>query len=205
MFDTKKYQPVKEIVSQDIVQLVTQYALLDELNNFSPEGTTEQVAGAHSRYGDQLMESLLLQLQPSIEYVSGKKLIPTYSYYRVYRPGHELKTHIDRPSCEISTTVSFGQNYQEQTGTYTWPMFVEGAPIILEPGDAIVYKGCDASHWREKFNAPQFSYHVQGFFHYVDANGPYTAHALDKRKYIGETDSKTLVLTTHKKYITFTK
>ena len=205
MFDEKKYQPVKEILTADVVNIVTQYALLDELNNFTPEGATDQVEGAHSRYGDQLMESLLIQLQPSIEYVAGRKLIPTYSYYRVYRPGHELKQHTDRPSCEISVTVSFGQNYQDQNGKYVWPMFVEGTPVGLEPGDAIVYKGCEAQHWRETFVAPQLSYHIQGFFHYVDANGPHTAHALDKRNFIGERGNKTVITNTSKKYISFTK
>lgn len=202
MFDEQKYQPVKEIITSDLVQIVTQYALLDEINNFCPEGETQQVAGAHSRYGDQLMESLLLHLQPAIEYVSGKTLIPTYSYYRVYRPGHDLKPHTDRESCEISVTVSFGQNYQGLQD-YTWPMFVEGKPISLEPGDAIVYKGCDAKHWREKFSAPQFSYHVQGFFHYVDANGPYASFARDKRDFIGKRDQQSYFVRTNKKYITF--
>lgn len=193
MFDENKYQPVKEILSQDIVDLITQYALIDEMINFTPEGKTQQVEGAHSRYADPLMESILLKLKPSIEFVSGKTLIPTYSYYRVYRPGQDLKPHVDRESCEISATVSFGRNYQGQD--YSWPMFVEGTPVHLEPGDAIIYKGCEAEHWREAFNAPQFSYHIQGFFHYVDANGPYKDFALDRRQFIGQPKTNLAKLT----------
>jgi hypothetical protein len=186
MFNEKKYQPIKEILSPDIVSLVTQYALLDEMTNYTAEGTNEQVPGAHSRYADILMESLLMKLKSSIEFVTDKKLLPTYSYYRVYRPGHDLKPHTDRPACEYSVTVSFGQNYQNETGKYSWPMFVEGTPVHLEPGDAIVYKGCEANHWREKFSAPEYSYHIQGFFHYVDENGPYASEVLDKRTFIGQ-------------------
>lgn len=184
------YQAVSEIVSPDIVDLVTQYAILNELHNYNPEGEQQQVPNAHSVYADLLMESLLIQLKPSIEFVSGKTLIPTYSYYRVYRPGHDLKPHVDRESCEISVTVSFGRDYKEQNGKYDWPMFIEGTPVGLNPGDGIVYKGCDAKHWRETFNAPEFSYHVQGFFHYVDANGPYKEFALDKRQLLGQPKSK---------------
>lgn len=185
MFEDLKYQPIKQILSEEIIELVSQYALLDELTNFTSVGDT-QVPGAHSRYGDILMESLLIKLKPSIEFVSGKVLIPTYSYYRVYRPGHELKTHKDRPACEYSVTVSFNQNYQSMTNQYSWPMYVEGTPVHLDPGDAIVYKGVEVEHWRDKFDAPQLSYHIQGFFHYVDANGPYAEEALDKRMFIGQ-------------------
>jgi hypothetical protein len=198
-FNEKGYQPVKEIIGEELIHIATQYALLDEVTNFSPESKDAQVEGSHSRYGDLLMESILMALHPKMEYVTGLKLIPTYSYYRVYRPGNELKPHTDRPACEISTTVSFGRNYQD-ANDYKWGMFIEDKEIVLEPGDAIVYKGCDVKHWREKFSAPQFSYHVQGFFHYVDANGPHKDQALDKRNFIGEPRK-----VSSKDYITYLK
>lgn len=197
-FNENKYQAVKEIVGPELVQVATQYALLDEITNYSPEKQGEQVEGSHSRYADLLMESILMSLHPKIEYITGLTLIPTYSYYRVYRPGNELKPHTDRPACEISATVSFGRNYNG-ADDYNWGMFVEGKEIVLEPGDAIIYKGCDVKHWREKFSASQFSYHVQGFYHFVDANGPHKDHALDKRNFIGEPKKQT-----SKDYITFT-
>ena len=65
-------------------------------------------------------------------------------------------------------------------------MYVEGNPIITEPGDAIVYLGCEAEHWRDEFLAPLYSYHIQGFFHYVNADGPFKDHANDKRLFIGK-------------------
>lgn len=186
MFHQQRYQAVKNIVSEEIVSIVTQYVLLDELNSFQPEDQNAQVPGSHSIYSDLLMETLLLKLTPSIEYVTEKKLLPTYTYYRVYKPGQELKPHTDRESCEISASISFGRDYKEANGKYSWPMFVENNPIHLEPGDAIVYKGIEAKHWREKFDAPNYSYHVQGFFHWVDADGPYAEWALDKRLFIGQ-------------------
>ncbi len=56
----------------------------------------------------------------------------------------------------------------------------------LEPGDAIVYRGCEIEHWREQLSAPEYSYHIQAFFHYVDANGPNADQQLDKRLFIGQ-------------------
>lgn len=203
MFKSNKYQPVKEILSKDVVSIASQYALIDELNN--PSFSDKQVPSAHCQYADQLMESILLHLKPAVEFVSGLELLPTYSYYRVYRPGQELLPHVDREACEVSVTVSFNQNYQDMQGKYTWPMFIEGTPVSLDPGDGIVYMGMEAKHWREKFSAPQYSYHIQGFFHYVNANGPYADHVLDKRLYVGQPHKSQSKLNPSKPYITYTK
>ena len=40
-----------------------------------------------------------------IEEITGMKLAPSYTYYRMYLNGAILKRHKDRPSCEISATV----------------------------------------------------------------------------------------------------
>jgi hypothetical protein len=193
MFNENKYVGVKEILPADIVDIVSRYALIDELTKFTAESTLSQDAAqvpeAHSKYADPLMESLLQYLQPAMEFVTGLTLYPTYSYYRVYRPGMDLKPHIDRPACEISTTVSFKYNYMG-SDQESWPIWIKGRDgnkgFSLDPGDAVVYRGCEVEHWRDVFNAPEGSYHIQGFFHYVNANGPYADQQLDKRMFIGQ-------------------
>jgi uncharacterized membrane protein YkgB len=40
----------------------------------------------------------------------------------------------------------------------------------------------EVNHFRPVFNVPQDSYHIQGFYHYVDANGPWASHAYDKKE-----------------------
>lgn len=187
MFDKKGYQPVKELIDLNLAGIATQYALIDELDNFSSEGNDAQVKGAHSRYADPLMETLLQMLKPKIEYVTERNLIPTYSYYRVYRKGHELVPHKDRSACEISVTLTLGYNYSQEN---LWPMYIENTPIVCEPGDAIIYKGCEVEHWRNPFDCADNTYHVQTFLHYVDANGPFANQALDKRLYIGQNPFK---------------
>ncbi|HJP03543.1 MAG: hypothetical protein CL799_01165 [Chromatiales bacterium] len=63
-----------------------------------------------------------------------------------------------------------------------WPIFVgeEGAEksIDMNPGDGIIYKGCELRHWREAFEG---EHHAQVFMHYVDANGPYKDQIYDGR------------------------
>ena len=144
------------------------------------------------------METLLLNLQPLIEKETGISVYPTYSFYRVYRPGDELVIHKDRPSCEISITISLGYDYSG--ADYSWPIFVDGKPCVLEPGDLVCYRGVDLDHWREKFIAPDNSWHVQAFLHYVDINGPYSEYKFDKRESIGIKKQKE-----YKSYIEYTK
>jgi hypothetical protein len=55
----------------------------------------------------------------------------------------------------------------------------------METGDLVIYRGCEVEHWREEFIAPEGSYHIQVFLHYVDANGPYADYKYDRRPSIG--------------------
>jgi len=185
-FKTKGYCVVKSAVSPEIRDLATQYALFDEMQDFTPD--TVQVKTAHSKYADPVMESILLQLQPVLEKHTGLSLIPTYSFYRVYRNGDELVNHTDRPSCEISATICFNYSYSEDE--YSWPIYMDGNPIGLLPGDMAIYRGCDLKHWRDPMDPPGDDWQVQAFFHFVDANGPYTEYKFDKRNSIGEERSK---------------
>jgi hypothetical protein len=198
-FKEKGYTLVKNAVDRDLVDFITQYALFDEMQNFNPD--TTQVVGAHAKYADPVMETLLLKLHKIIEKNTGLKVSPTYSFYRVYRPGDELVPHKDRPSCEISITVSLGYDYQNSE--YKWPIFIDGTGCVLEPGDLVCYRGVDLEHWREKFTAPEGSWHVQAFLHYVDADGPYSEYIYDKRPSIGSKKENFNQKT--KSYIEYTK
>ena len=123
-----------------------------------------QVPGSYAKYGDRLMETLLVKTIAVMQKKTGLKLVPTYSYTRLYRKGNILQRHKDRPSCEISTTLNLGGD--------AWPIFIDptgsdnvideykgihkpGAPkgikVDLKPGDMLIYSGCDLEHWREPF------------------------------------------------------
>lgn len=187
-FKKNKYIFIEKLVPIDICRIVTQYALMKESTDFKPElGTDAQVENAHSVYSDTLMETLAIFLQPHIEKNTGLDLFPTYTYYRVYRPGMQLAIHRDRPSCEISSTICFGFNHTLKDPSFMWGMYVEPGNLIDQnPGDAIIYKGCELDHWREVLDSGPDSYQIQAFFHYIDKNGPhYPEYAYDKRSGLG--------------------
>lgn len=124
---------------------------------------------------DKLLEDLL----PYFEQYSGKKLYPTYAYARLYKPGEELQNHRDRPACEISATITLGYLGKQ------WPIYMgnyedkrHGSEIKMNVGDAVLYKGEEKWHWREKFEG---EWQAQVFLHYVDVNGKNTEWKYDKR------------------------
>jgi hypothetical protein len=195
-FREKGYTLVKNAVKPELRDVITQYALFDEIQDFSPDG--EQVPKAHSKYADPAMEAMLLHVHPLMEKHTGLELHPTYSFYRIYRNGDVLHPHKDRPSCEISTTVCF--NYSYDDSEYTWPIIMDGNKVDMNPGDIVVYRGVDLEHSREEFIPPGDDWHVQAFLHYVDANGPYSDFKYDKRQYLGLKEISTL----KKRYITYT-
>jgi hypothetical protein len=135
------------------------------------------VPGTPASYGDPVMEMLLAQLVPRVEAASGHKVWPTYAYFRVYKTGDVLARHHDRPSCEISLTLTLGYR-----AGGPWPFWLEGpagaARVDLHPGDAVLYRGIECPHWRDAFEGEHIA---QVFLHYVDQDGPHAGWRFDKR------------------------
>ena len=162
----------------------------------------QQVPNVYSLYADMAMETLLVYVLPIMKQETGLDLVPTYSYTRVYEKGATLFRHKDRPSCEISTTLNLGGD--------PWPIYIDptgennvlksqytqkgeevllketahkGNRVDLEPGDMLVYSGCDLEHWREPFEG---NICHQVFLHYNHKNGQFgESNLFDKRKMLG--------------------
>jgi len=199
-FAENRYDFKKGLIPKDLCAVATQYALFrQKYFDHREDPVTGQIPNTTSIYNDTLMETLMFFMHPHMEEVTGLKLCPTYTYYRVYKPGDELKRHSDRESCEISTTVCLGWKYNDVPDDYRWGMYVdpesnhhtrsnfesEGRKGVLlkhDPGDCIIYRGCELEHWRDPFEVGEGSYQVQVFMHYIDMNGPhYPEFAYDKR------------------------
>ncbi len=142
----------------------------------------DNVTSRLAYYADPLIEVLLQASKEAVEAATGKTLIPTYSYARVYQPGEELKPHIDRPSCEISVTVNVATKGRFSP-IYTKYKDAEPEEHVLKPGDAVIYKGCEVVHWRRPLEGGQIN--VQFMLHYVDKHGKNAEYAKDKRAKYG--------------------
>lgn len=109
---------------------------------------------------------LLVEKIPHVSDLLGEPVLPTYVYARTYANGEILHRHRDRPACEVSITLNLKKDVN-------WPLGFQRpdnseALIELNPGDAVMYLGCQADHWRDAYEGQE---HIQVFLHYVRANG----------------------------------
>lgn len=189
-FNENEYAHVLGLIPLEICELATTYALMKKRIEYTPETVPER-DGTHAAYADTLMESILLLLKPKIEIITQLELFPTYTYYRIYKPGDTLPIHKDRAACEISVTACLGHHYVTDAKEYSWDMHIQNnkgatATPKCSVGDAVVYKGCKVPHWRDVFDAKTGSYQVQAFFHYVDKHGSSADYKYDCRPNIGD-------------------
>jgi hypothetical protein len=208
-FRKNSYLIIKNAISKELADFVYHYFLLRrqvaktlfDTRYISPFVTyfgvwgDVQVPGTYAHYADTAMETLLYKVMPIMEKETKLKLIPTYSFARIYKKGDILKRHKDRFSCEISTTLNLGgdpwpiyiePNKQKgilnENGEYT-PSNSKGIEVNLKPGDMLVYRGCDLEHWREKFKGEDCA---QVFLHYNDAKSKLALNnKFDNRPHLG--------------------
>jgi hypothetical protein len=132
---------------------------------------TDQTPNSPAFYGKpEIFKKLHCSIvKDNMELVTNLKLYPTYFYWRMYYEDAILIKHKDRPACEISVTVFIGGDPWD-----VWIKDYKGEEVCVkqEPGDALIYRGCDLEHWREPWKNQIDKQHAQIFFHYVDANGP---------------------------------
>ena len=134
-----------------------------------------QAPNSYSAYNYIPFLELLCEKTTVISSAIGETVLPTYAYSRVYKKGSELKKHVDRDACEISLTLHL-------YGDVTWPIWIETSSgetrcVQLNPGDAMIYLGKIAPHWREPFIGEWYS---QVFLHYVRSRGDCSYAYFDK-------------------------
>jgi len=209
-FAKKKYQVIRNAISKDVAEIAYRYLQISaEADNWMIKNYAthpgnplvgnfhdSQVPNSYAKYADRLMETLLVKTIDVMQKKTGLRLIPTYSYTRLYRKGNILRRHKDRPSCEISTTLNLGGD--------PWPIYIDptgennvideyksihkpgahiGVEVNLKPGDMLIYSGCELEHWRKPFEGDLCG---QVFLHYNHADGRFAKTNLyDKRPLLG--------------------
>jgi hypothetical protein len=137
------------------------------------------------------MLGLLWGMTPTLCTLTGRDLLPTYSYFRLYREGDTLHVHSDRPSCEHSVSLTLDYSDGEP-----WALELASEPeakprptiepdfagaayrsLMMEPGDGVLYRGVQHRHGRLMPNRNAWSAHL--FLHWVERDGPFASHAFD--------------------------
>ena len=215
-FKKNKYQVIRGAISKEVAEIGYRYLQISaeadhwmlqngvthENNSLIGNFKDVQVPNSYAKYSDRFMETLLIKTIAVMQKKTGLKLVPTYSYTRLYRTGNILRRHKDRPSCEISTTLNLGGdawpiylNPDPKAGCVVGPKIGvhgvqryeptkdKGIKVDLNPGDMLVYSGCELEHWREKFKGKEC---VQVFLHYNNRKTPGAKdNMFDKRPHLG--------------------
>ena len=209
-FKKNKYQVLRNAISKDLAAFCYKYLQISAeadhwmLNNGVTHSGNKlvgnfndaQVPNSYAKYRDRVMETLLVDTIKVMQKKTGLKLVPTYSYCRLYRTGNILKRHKDRPSCEISTTLNLGgdpwpilidptgsDNVIDEYKNIHKPGAPKGVEVNLKPGDMLIYSGWELEHWREPFKGKLCG---QVFLHYNHADGRFAKTNLyDKRPMLG--------------------
>ena len=176
-----------------------------DVTQFSHNPVEGQVEGSLARYWHPQYRNAHTGIRRKLEKIIGRTLYNTYYYDRYYFPGQALKKHADRDACEISVSIHVSTNLPDKLKD--WPFKIktpdtytddkktavlipgEGRAAVLNPGDGLLYKGCERPHWRDAMptpekveDAPKEYYYHQIFFHYVLQDGQRAHCAWDRGK-----------------------
>lgn len=143
------------------------------------------------------MTQFLWGLTPAMSQLTGKDLLPTYNYFRIYREGDVCRVHSDRESCEhsLSLTLAYsdgkswdlglGHDRIDEPGDIADDFEGKGfTNLPMQPGDAVLYQGVRYRHGRVDPNPNRWSAHL--FLHWVDRDGPFADFAFDREEPIPE-------------------
>lgn len=172
---------IRNLVSAELCEFVTrEIRLIDQHIKYSGNGSIDQRhPESTSLYSPFCTEILSTMIQDKIESSLDRKIIPSYSYCRIYRTGASLHEHLDRRASEYTLSIAL-----EDKDDIKWPICAElhtGEVVSakLDVGDAILYSGRDQMHWRPGvFKGKEI---VQAFLQYIDADGDSTDLAFDGR------------------------
>jgi hypothetical protein len=168
------FKLIKNFISKEkAIQIYKEFKLCDSFYKF---GSDPQAPNSSSVYNYLPALEILCEKTQEVSTILGQTVLPTYTYARIYRTNDELKKHTDRESCEISLTLHL-------YGDKPWPIWIEtpngkSKCLVLEPGDAMMYLGCVAPHWRDEYFGKEYA---QFFLHYVRSRGVCAPSYFDKK------------------------
>jgi len=170
----------------------------NEFLEFSQKNTLElDEICSNSRYFYNYISflELLCEKTPEVSEILEEIVVPTYSFVRVYGNQSNLPTHTDRNSCEISLTLHL-------SGDKPWLIWIktpegEDRSVELNPGDAMMYLGTVAKHWRDQYEGQEY---VQVFLHYVRSRGDFACMFFDNEDLKSSIDHRQFSKQNIKKY-----
>ena len=180
-FQDQGFQKIEKFIPPSFSTYLRNYFTLRAQNDSSLRGD-DQAPNSHCVYGDPAFDMFMFMSTEDIGRIVGKKLIPQYTYARIYKNGSDLKIHSDRPECQYSVTLCLGGEYENPWSIWIKDYAGKSHEVALDEGDMVVYHGTELEHWRDKFDG---NTQYQLFLHYVDSEGEFKDRVFDGRPNLG--------------------
>ncbi len=194
---------IENFLPNQLFNFMNTYCIVkySSFTNFNIDNQANSLIG---QYADPAMETLMDMSTSVIEQNVGKKLWPTYSFFRIYDKGSDLRVHTDRPSCEYTVALCIGADpvdmpyeifvgEEDETSDYKYfnkendyERYKINHKFSMVPNNAVIFKGMDNIHWREYCKHDHF---MTVFLHYVDQEGEFKEFKFDQRELIGASPS----------------
>jgi len=171
-----------KVPDKSLIGTITNYNLQNKTYETREEPINICYKNSITRFNFPKYKEIQYDIKLVLENFLQRKLYKTYFGDRFYFANQELKRHTDNKTCEISCSIHISSNIENP-----WPLKLtslrgeKDIEINLNPGDGLVYKGCQVEHWRDSLppnskksneNNDDIYYH-QAFFHYVLQDGNY--------------------------------
>lgn len=119
--------------------------------------------GGTDLFFDNLLQEKLIEIQNLVSF----PIKPECSYSRIYRNGGKLEPHVDRPTLDITASISLKTNLDDE-----WPICIEDLSgnircVKIFEGDAIIFLGNKMKHWRHPLICKSHQYTTKLFLHWV--------------------------------------
>ncbi len=146
------YVPVSGLIHPFHVGALRRYYRYRTRNGYFLVGD-EQVRRRFAAHNEAVARFVQHQLTHAISDIAGAVLKPSYSYFVSYLGGAELEEHVDREQCDYSITACIDAS-PEPHAESPWPVKLgkgeEKISIYQRLGDALVYRGCQVPHSRDR-------------------------------------------------------
>jgi len=192
-FDKTGLTVIPKLLSEQHIKLCLNYLEVIKERYKSSRGLTGDMIEndkhhpkTFSYYSPLCTEVLLLKLRPEIEKIVNAKLVPSFSYARIYFTGSELERHVDRKHAKFGISICLDKDEID------WPLVIidhqqREQEINLSKGDAVIFKGMELEHYRNKFEG---RFQTQMFLFYMPESTTDASKFLDGRSSLGVQPAK---------------
>ena len=111
---------------------------------------------------------IIVDRSHQVSEIVGEMVLPTSAYARISKHDAILEPHKDNASCEIVITINLDCDHPWEFWIRTPYPSNKSVSHVLNPGDAMLYLGQDAWHWRNKYEG---QYYTGLFLCYVLSRG----------------------------------